>query len=194
MEVTAEQPTAARSLAKDLIYTTISKPKGKFGFGQTFLSKFPLSSATQIERQSESSSNSEVVPKMEPESVEEIPYIEQETFQTEKSSRQVFSTDVCKLDSRTTVPIWGNSALPEDRVRLVEAYIRDLKRARDLRLFKSDEILIYSSLVNSNKTALSDELPYECTNDVDYLIDYLQSAYGQSSIEKRQSLATVKQG
>ena len=161
-------------------------PKGSYGFGTKFLDRFPLrQSKLKMEGQSQILPEEEYTDGVEVEEPEEY---------VEPTKPKVFSTDICKLDSRSTVPIWSNAIDPDDRVSLVEAYIRDLKRAKRLGLFVSDEILIFTSLVNSNKTQLYNELPTECTSSVEELAKYLNSAYGRTSIAKRQSLANLKQG
>ena len=165
-------------------------PKGSFGFGTKFLDRFPLKSKSPSKEKSKMEDSQPIYSEEGYDDVD----IDNPEENFEQPKPKVFNTDICKLDSRSTVPVWSNSINPEDRISLVEAYIRDLNRAKDLHLFQNDEILIFTSLVNSNKTKLYDELPIECTKSVEEFVKYLQSAYGRTNLEKRQSLNNLKQG
>ena len=127
-------------------------------------------------------------------------YISMESLDTKievsdppKDEKKVLSTELLRLDSKTAVPKWHTSTDPKINIELVERFIGDLKRAKELNLFASDELLIFSSLVNSSKTNMFEEMTPDTSKNLDEFIKYLRSAYGSTLLDMRQSLMTLKQ-
>ena len=81
----------------------------------------------------------------------------------------------CSL-TKTAVPKWHTSTDPKINIELVERFIGDLKRAKELNLFASDELLSFSSLVNSSKTNMFEEMTPHTSKNLDEFIKYLRSA------------------
>ena len=102
-------------------------------------------------------------------------------------------TDI-KLDATASIPVWRKSSDPDENNRLVEMYIRDLGRIKQLDIGKNDAWLINASLVKSNRTDLYIELPAKADSDISEFIKYLKAAYGLSKVAKRRALNNIKQG
>ena len=102
-------------------------------------------------------------------------------------------TDI-KLDATASIPVWRKSSDPDENNRLVEMYIRDLGRIKQLDIGKNDAWLINASLVKSNRTDMYIELPAKADSDISEFIKYLKAAYGLSKVAKRRALNNIKQG
>ena len=102
-------------------------------------------------------------------------------------------TDI-KLDATASIPVWRKSSDPDENNRLVEMYIRDLGRIKQLDIGKNDAWLINASLVKSNRTDMYIELPANADSDISEFIKYLKAAYGLSKVAKRRALNNIKQG
>ena len=107
--------------------------------------------------------------------------------------KKVLSTEYLRLDTKTAVPQWHTSTDPKLSIQLVERFIQDLTRAKKLKLFANDELLIFSSLVNSGKTNIFEEMTSDVATNLDEFIKYLRNAYGSSLLDMRQSLMSIKQ-
>ena len=105
----------------------------------------------------------------------------------------VLNSDLMRLDSRTSVPKWHTSTDPKLNIELVENFISDLKRAKSLKLFQNDELLIFASLVASNRTNVFEELTPEISKNLDQFTEYLRNSYGLSLLDMRQALINLKQ-
>ena len=98
----------------------------------------------------------------------------------------VFTTQI-KFDTKTSISIWHPSA--DQTQNLLENYISDLKKVKDLSSFDNDQILIFSSVSSSNKIHVCNELPTEAKTDLNKFCESISNAYGRSHLQMRQGLA-----
>ena len=125
-------------------------------------------------------------------SFEPIKTNEQEEMEVFMADKDTSKTDF-KLDAGGSIPIWITGNGQREKTENVRTYIRDLRRIRDLKLIKSEALLINASLVRSGKTSLYEEIPLEAESSIDEFIKYLQIAYGLTRIDLMRELQAIRQ-
>jgi hypothetical protein len=98
------------------------------------------------------------------------------------------------LDAKMNIPVWVQGANEDEEKANVRAFIRDLKRIKELEFYKGNEALLISlSLNKSNKTSIYEELPADAEKSIQAFIKYLQRAYGSTKMELLEQIRTLKQ-
>ena len=96
-----------------------------------------------------------------------------------------------KMDGTASIPIWHKTG--SDDLDNLRNYVRDMRRAKELKILANDSMLINASLVKSGRTKLYAEIPKEAESSVTEFVKYLQTAYGMSKIERIKELHKIKQ-
>ena len=78
--------------------------------------------------------------------------------------------------SKFLVPVWKvNEPL--------EAFITALKSAKEMKVVPSDAMLIYSSMVKSDRSDICEALTTQQRSNLDEFISFLRSSYGPTQQE-----------
>ena len=90
--------------------------------------------------------------------------------------------------SKFLVPKWtanGKNGL--------ESFISELRTAKTMGILPTDKMLIYASMVKSNRSEILETLTNEQMNNLENFIGYLRSSFGPSQQEKRFGFQRLKQ-
>lgn len=106
----------------------------------------------------------------------------------------VQTTDVTlKFDGKATVPSWKKSGDTEADSFSLEQFFVDLKRCKDLQLYKTDDKMIFMALNNSGLSHVLDEIPVDAGKDLDKFIAAMRDAYGATPMMLREVVRNLKQ-
>ena len=111
----------------------------------------------------------------------------------EVKNKSVNNITTSNSSPKHLIPCWTESSDPNQSFFNLLNYINALRRAKDLGVFKSDKLLITSSLNVSDKQHLFSLMPPQAADDLDEFIRYLNSAFGRSDTEIRRNLRNLKQ-
>ena len=93
---------------KTFTAAVVCNPKGELGFGNSFPEKIPFNSSKD-DNNFKMETRAEDVEYLADDNEYVVHTVDNQEVMTESPKPKVFNTDLCRLDSRTSVPVWTNS-------------------------------------------------------------------------------------